>query len=328
MSKRRIKKIVAGSTLLACGAFIAGFVWLWWNVSPVNSSDTAIRTIIVSKGETGSSIAASLQSKQIIKSSFMLRLMLRSKDSTAIIQTGTYELAPSMRVSEVADALLKGSKDMWVTLLEGWRAEEVGEELTTKFGIRYFNPTEFGKLAKDKEGMLFPDTYLFPKQTSAQAIIDTLTSTFEKKYQKAVDELGTPALPKDQTIVLASLIEREARDPASMKIVAGILLNRVNAGIPLQVDSTLQYIKGYDTQLKTWWPTPKASDKQRMSPLNTYMNRGMPPAPICNPGINALRAAIAPADTEYVYYISDMSGGMHYAKTLEEHNANVDRYLR
>ena len=323
-----MKKIFAFGFSLFFLAIVGGMLFVWWSVSPADTHDASIRSIVVSKGETGSSIADDLQQAHLIRSSLMLRLMLRSKDSTAVIQTGTYELSPSMHISEVADALLKGSKDTWITFKEGWRREEIADELTLKFGLRYFNPDTFLELTKEDEGMLFPDTYLFPKQASAQAIVDTLTSTFEKKYQKTATELGAPILPKDQTIILASLIEREARDPASMKIVAGILMNRLNAGIPLQVDSTLQYVKGYDAQLKTWWPTPKAVDKQRPSLFNTYANKGLPPSPICNAGSNALEAAIAPTKTDYLYYISDTRGGMHYAKTLEEHNRNIDIYLR
>lgn len=308
-------------------AFIFG-LFLWWLFSPVNVSDISVRHITIPKGTSVGSITSQLESQGIVRSSFVLLLMLRGKDSRAIIQSGSYELSPSMSVGEVADQLLSGSKDNWVTLLEGWRVEEVADELAREFGLRYFNPTEFMELARSTEGRLFPDTYLFPKQASASLVLTTLLDTFEKKYQQALSEVGAPQLTKEETLILASLLEREAKDLKDKKIVAGILLNRLKAGIALQVDATLQYIKGYDATKKTWWPQPKSLDKAIKSPFNTYLNRGLPPAPICNPGLNALKAAVAPTKSDYFYYLTDGEGRMHYARTLEEHNANINRYLK
>lgn len=323
-----MKKVVTTSCAFFIFLLLLGAGILWWTLSAVNKEDTSIRSIIIAKGETVSGIAKKLENEGIVRNALVLRIILRSKDEDAPIQAGTYELAPSMSVDEIATALLQGSQDTWVTLLEGWRAEEIADELTTKFGLRYFDPVVFLQLAKGKEGTLFPDTYLFPKQTTAKLIVDTLTNTFERRYQKLIEEVGKPVLSKEDTIVLASLIEREARDPGAMKIVAGILINRLEAGIPLQVDATLQYVKGYDAKEKTWWVEPRAIDKKLVSPFNTYQNRGLPPSAISNPGLNALRAAVAPAKTDYLYYISDTVGRMHYASSLEEHNRNVQTYLK
>ena len=113
-----------------------------------------------------------------------------------------------------------------------------------------------------------------------------------------------------------------------MKIVACILEKRLQTGWPLQVDSTLQYIKGYDAKQKTWWPIPFADDKKLKSAYNTYLNVGLPPKPICNPSLAAITAVVYPEQTEFWYYISDNQGGMHYATTIQEHNANVEKYLR
>ena len=102
----------------------------------------------------------------------------------------------------------------------------------------------------------------------------------------------------------------------------------MDIGMALNVDATLQYIKGYDRVQQQWWVTPLAVDKERVSPFNTYTNAGLPPSPICNPGLEALTAAMEPASTEYLYYLHDPEGGIHYGKTLPEHNANVQQYLR
>jgi UPF0755 protein len=232
-----------------------------------------------------------------------------------------------MTIDQVLSVLLAEPDDVWVTLLEGWRAEEMARELKTKLSTT-FDEDEFITLAKEKEGTLFPDTYLFPKETTASTIISTMENTFKKRYAEVVQEVGKTDRLQDEVIVIASLLEREARDPVEMKTVAGVFENRLRLGMPLQVDATLQYAKGYNRTLDTWWAEPSAADKQVVSPFNTYMYKGLPPGPICNPGKAALIAAAKPDRTDYLFYISDRTGQMHYAKTLEEHNANIAQYLR
>lgn len=324
----RLKKFVITWSAIVVGTTLVLGLFLWWLFSPVDSADIAVRQVTIPKGESVTGIADKLEDQGIVRSSAVLLLMLRGKNALGIIQSGSYELSPSMNLGEIADQLIAGSKDNWVTLLEGWRAEEVAEELSREFGIRYFDPAVFLELAAQQEGKLFPDTYLFPKQASASLVLNTLLSTFETRYKKAVAEAGKPQLSEADTLILASLLEREAKDYKDKRIVAGILMNRLKAGIALQVDATLQYIKGYDSATKSWWPVPRAQDKSLKSPFNTYLNRGLPPSPICNPGLNALKAAISPTQSQYLYYLTDNQGGMHYARTLEEHNANVQKYLK
>jgi UPF0755 protein len=124
---------------------------------------------------------------------------------------------------------------------------------------------------------------------------------------------------------MASLIEREARIDTSRQMVSGILWKRLDNAWPLQVDATLQYVKGGKND---WWPEPLAVDKSLNSPYNTYQNTGLPPAPIANPSLSSIKAALSPTDSAYWYYISDLQGNMHYGVTLDDHNANVNQYLR
>jgi UPF0755 protein len=192
-----------------------------------------------------------------------------------------------------------------------------------------FDKAQFIRLAKPQEGFLFPDTYLIPQLISPEAAVNLLRKTFDKRVDEAVRaKIADKGLSLNEALILASIIEREARTLNDMQIVAGILENRLAAGIPLQVDCTLQYIRGYDAKEKTWWPVPLAEDTKRKSPYNTYLNKGLPPAPIANPSMDAVNAVINPVSSDYLYYISDTEGGMHYAKTLEEHNQNVQTYLR
>ena len=140
-------------------------------------------------------------------------------------------------------------------------------------------------------------------------------------------EIAGSKRPLEEIIILASILEREAGDKSQMRQVAGVLENRLSIKMPLQVDATLQYIKGYSQVEKNWWATPLAADKNLKSAYNTYLNPGLPPGPIANPGVAAIEAALDPAKSDYLFYLHDQ-GVIYLAKTLSEHNANVNKYLR
>jgi UPF0755 protein len=174
----------------------------------------------------------------------------------------------------------------------------------------------------DIEGYLFPDTYLFPLDVSATAVVAKMTDTFTSKTL-GLSPQG-PNLTYAETVTLASILERETKTDAERPIVAGILVNRLNARMPLQVDASVQYAIGTP---KDWWPILALTDLKINSPYNTYKFAGLPPAPIANPGLSSLKAAFAPTANDYWYYIHDSSGQIHYAKTLSEHSANVAKFL-
>ena len=148
--------------------------------------------------------------------------------------------------------------------------------------------------------------------------------TFDLRNQAAKNT----GLSDAESVILASIVEREAREPEQMRHVAGILLNRLEIGMALQVDATLQYVKGYDQARKTWWAPPTAADKQLSSPYNTYENPGLPPGPISNPGANALMAVANPIKSNDLFYLHTNDGNMYYAETYEEHQENIQKYLR
>ena len=142
-------------------------------------------------------------------------------------------------------------------------------------------------------------------------------------------DIRSAGMTLERVVILASIVEREGLTDEDRPVIAGILLNRLEIGWPLQADATLQYALGYQAQEKTWWKKVLTDDDKKVkSPYNTYANPGLPPGPISNPGIASIRAVIYPKKTEYMYYLHDPTGAVHYAKTLEEHNANVARYLR
>lgn len=175
------------------------------------------------------------------------------------------------------------------------------------------------------EGYLFPDTYLIPKDATVEMIIKQMRDNFDQKYA----EINVPnfKLTKPQIVILASLIEREAITDEERPIIAGILMNRLNAGIALQVDATIQYAKGQNPITKKWWePVVLDEYKSVVSDYNTYLHAGLPSGPICNPGIKSLSAAANPANTNYLYYLHDKNRIIRYATTLQEHEMNIQKY--
>jgi UPF0755 protein len=150
-----------------------------------------------------------------------------------------------------------------------------------------------------------------------------------KNFDSKFDTLDTSKvdLSKEQIVTLASLIEREAKHAEDRPIVSSVIHNRLDIGMKLDIDATLQYIKGYDPIQKRWWPNNITNeDKKSASLYNTYARTGLPPAPISNPGLSSLEAAVDPAKTDYLFYITDSNGVNRYAKTLDEHEANISRY--
>lgn len=300
-------------------------------LAPVTSQEGTKR-FVVKPGQPLVQIANNLQSESFIKNAFAFRLLVAQMGITTKIQAGDYVLSTNKSAREIAQELTHGAIDIWITFPEGQRIEQqaqlIEERLNDSTNENYqFSRESYIKLAE--EGYMFPDTYLIPKEASAGAIAEKLQTTFENKVSKSLLAKGIKNnLTSFQVLILASLIEREAKTNEERPIIAGILLNRIREGMPLQVDATVQYAKGYNAGNKTWWPqvTPEEYSSVK-SPYNTYLHIGLPPGPICSPGLDSITAAAEPADTEYFYYLHDSKGKIHYAKTGEEHQQNIQKYL-
>lgn len=211
-----------------------------------------------------------------------------------------------------------------VTLIEGWRVEEMAARLNKELGIKN---EEFIKAAK--EGYMFPDTYFFKPDANAEEITQILRNNFEKKYdeelQAKVKKLG---LTTEEGVILASIVEREARSDDARRMVASILLKRFNIGMGLNTDATIQYALGYQSAEKSWWKRHLTKTDLRIDSIyNTYIHAGLPPTPIANPSLSSLTAvANANPKTPYLYYYHDSKGISHYGRTLDEHNENIANY--
>jgi len=242
------------------------------------------------------------------------------------MQAGDFRLSKNMNAEEIAQNLTHGTADVWVTIIEGLRKEEIAQILTENFKI----PT-IPFIEQAREGYLFPDTYLIPKDATIEKIISIFTANFEKKYtpelQAKVKSLG---MTVREGLILASLVEKEAKFPEDKNKVAGIIYKRFKDDWMIQIDATIQYALRYQKKEKTWWKKDLTVDDINVdSTYNTYKYKGLPPAPICNPGLESLQAvANADVNTKYWYYISDKKGNMHYAMTLDEHNENIRKYLQ
>ena len=257
----------------------------------------------------------------MIKSPFIFQLYVRQKGLGSKLQSGMFSLSPSMTVEQITKTLTTGPEGIWVRFIEGWRKEEYAKELNKKLGI---DEKEFLKIAK--EGYMFPDSYLFPKDATSDYVVSALENTFNNRFTDDLrSKIKAKGLSEQEGIILASIVEREARSDRAREDVASILLKRLKIDMGLNADATLQYIYGFSEDEKIWWTkTHIVESKQSDSPFNTYKFRGLPPAPICNPSLSSIKAvANANLDTPYLYYYHDSKGIPRYAETLDEHNANI-----
>jgi len=318
---------------------VSGMVWFWKSSQPVSSKDSTI-AVVIKKGSSASDIGVVLKEKAIIRSSLAFKIYIQATGKQKSILAGEYTLNSKDSMFKIVEELSKGPSLIWVTIPEGLRSEEIAQRFISAFNLDSASAQSFKKefleAAADKEGYLFPDTYLLAKTTTATNVVKLLTLTFDKKMDAQLQaQIDKGSLSLSQTMILASLVERETKTEDERPIVAGILIKRFEEGWPLQVDATLQYALAnikYDaisddlSKIK-WWQPATSEDKKVKSSYNTYLNAGLPPTPIANPGLSSIKSVIYPQDSDYWYYLHDSEGNIHYAKTLQEHNQNISKYL-
>lgn len=310
--------------LLIILIILFGGLIFWWDqgLKPLSPNDKSLKIFVVRPGSGVRVIANSLKKEDIIKDPIIFFLLVKKLGLDNKIEAGDFRLSPSMTPEEIAKNLTHGTLDIWITIPEGKRADEIADILRNK--IPSYN-SSWRTVLNQNEGYLFPDTYLIPKDATIELIISQMKRNFNQKFSKL--DTSKTKLTKEQIVNIASLIEREARLAEDRPLVASIILNRLNIDMALQLDATIQYGLGYQADKKTWWKKDLTKeDLKSNSPYNTYLKTGLPPTPISNPGFSVLFAVVNPAATDYLYYISDKSGKNHYAKTLNEHNENIRKY--
>lgn len=304
-------------------------LFFWWknNLQPVDNNNPVTKIFIIQNGESVKSIAENLEKNKLIKSSLAFLLYVKLNNLQNKIQAGDFRLSQSFNLEKIINELQHGTLDIIVTIPEGLRKEEIAKIMSDKMAISIENFLEVAE-----EGYMFPDTYFFPKNSSAKNIADIMKNNFNKRLASIEgyksDETIINGMNLREIIIMASIVEREAKYDEDRPIVAGILIKRLKAEWPLEVDATLQYVLGYSEEEKKWWRNNiTVSDLEVKSPFNTRINKGLPPSPICNPGLSVIKSVLYPQTSDYWFYLSDKTGKMHYGKTIEQHTDNIKKYL-
>jgi peptidoglycan lytic transglycosylase G len=291
----------------------------------------------IESGQSPQKIAESLEEQEIIKSSFWLRYYLKTNDLASKIIAGTFSLSPEMSISQIAKKITTLNTiddEVQIVLIEGWNATEIGTYLendgfcTKNTWLNLLNSYDVSNYdflndESNLEGYLFPDTYRVYKNSSCEDILIKLLNNFDRKFTK---EMGKDVKSQNKSIseiiTMASIIEKEVTSIKDMKIVSGLFWDRIKNKQALESCATLAYILGENKAQYS------LEDTQIDSSYNTYRNRGLPPGPITNPGLNAIKAAIYPTYTDYNYFLSDpKTGNTIWSKTFEEHVQNKWKYL-
>jgi UPF0755 protein len=274
--------------------------------------------VTIKEGSKVADIVQNLEDKRLVRSSLYAYLVLTGYKWDTKVQAGTYRFPQPLSTEKVIESIVIGinrTPSLKVTFPEGFRAKDLYTYLPDSFAT--VTPDTFRY-----EGYLFPDTYFISPNTTMEEIIDMLIRTFQEKITPFEARIAQSGFTKEEVIILASIIEREAKNFESKRIVSGILSDRLAMGMPLQVDAAFDYVLGKDSAELT------QEDLSIDSPYNTYRFAGLPPAPIANPGLESIEAVLSPIDTDYLYYLTDNEGNFHYAKTFDEHKQNKLRYLR
>lgn len=306
------------------------------------SADPSPVPFTVEIGETAVSISNKLVEQGFITNPDLFRLFLRYNGMDASLEAGDYQLRRDMNMREIAAVLQKASfEEVSVTIPEGWRAEQVAELLSregimdgalflaaVRQGTGVEHPLLTGRPAgASYEGYLFPDTYRLPINASPEDLISRMLDNMAAKLPgNTLDLAAAQGYSFYDVLTIASIIEREAVIPLERPTIASVYFNRLAQGMPLQADPTVQYAMGYQTETGQWWKTPVTLEEysQVNSPYNTYLNYGLPPGPIANPGASSILAALQPEQTTYLFFMGCGGDGQHlFAIDFETHQQNV-----
>lgn len=302
---------------------ILSIIYTLYLGSPTSFSKEKIR-FVVPLDPRQEDIVNRLYEEKFIRSMQVFNLMLGIVKFPGSIEPGAFMLSRNMNAYQIADTLLHHPYQKWIILVPGLRKEQVEERLAKKFNWSNSQSQEFRKSVN--EGYLFPDTYLLNVDDTPEEMILRLNNNFNEKFDAQMQkDLLAQNVRLETAVKIASLIERESGGSEDKRLIAGIIWNRLNIGMKLQIDAATQYIIG--TQ-KDWWPIVRPNDHKIDSPYNTYLYKGLPPAPIANPGLASLQAAVYPEETDCLFYLHDRAKRIHCSTTYEQHLENIEKYLK
>lgn len=329
--KRRNKIIIAIILFLLLDIFII----LYYNIYTGYDSRYYSKTVIIPPKTSTYGAGLLLEQAELINSPLLFFLYVKIWSPS--LKAGAYQLDSQMSLAEIVRRLQSGAESTsgTITIPEGFNLTQIAATLQSRGllksdeFLRYVRISEYlnrYNLKRDNlEGYLFPDTYKLYPDIPAKRAIDLMLSQFDKMvvpvYHDYLQKKKTK-LSLDEIITLASLIEKEAGVESEKPIIAAVFYNRIKRGMPLQCDPTIRYIVKKPSETLT------KDDLQVNSPYNTYLNQGLPPGPICSPGLASIEAALAPASVKYLYFVSRNDGTHEYSFTLDQHNAAVIKYQR
>jgi len=333
MSKRGL---IFTSALLIIILFSFMVLYFWYFLISPAGIDKKETIFIVKKGSGLRTVANELRRKRLIKSKDLFILCAILKGGTKDIQAGEYSLNQSMSPVRIFNILSTGAiKTYTLTIPEGLTAEQIADLLAKK---NLAHISEFISLVMDKtlaasyhidgtnlEGYLFPDTYVINRDTGPRELINLMINRFQKIFTELIkDQESTTGrlLPAKDIVTLASIVEKEGGLAEEKPIIASVFLNRLKKRMRLESDPTVIYgLKNFDGNLKK-------KDLRTPGHYNTYLNYGLPPGPIANPGRESLMAVVHPAETDYLYFVAKNDGSHHFSASLSEHNKAVYRYQK
>ncbi|MDE2021566.1 MAG: endolytic transglycosylase MltG [Patescibacteria group bacterium] len=284
---------------------------------------TGIKTIVIAQGASLRTVAGELADAHVISYPLVLRLLLQGSGEDSHIQAGAYRFDAPENLLLVMHTIITAGYSIppvRITFPEGATVRDMAARIAE--ALPSISATDFLASGQPYEGYLFPDTYHFSSSADVSSILRAMRANFTAKTTPLTGEIIASGHSLSDAVIMASLLEKEARTSVVRRMISGILWNRLQRGMPLQVDAVFGYIYGRDTY------APSLTDLRVNSPYNTYTHKGLPPGPIDNPGLDSLEAAIHPTPTKYLYYLTDKEGVMHYATTYAAHEANRRKYLQ
>jgi UPF0755 protein len=334
MNKKLTIAIIGVVILLAIiGAGIFKYVSLF--SAPQKQAEFEQFTVAIGKNDSNE-VTQQLKAQGFIRSELGFKIAffgLMGENSICLdcISPGGYKISKSMDVWQIVKILQQEPYMKWVIIPEGLRKEQTAEILAETLGWSDQQKEDwinkYTTVNDDYvEGVYFPDTYLIPIADSPLEVSQLFINKFNEKFAPYADKFAAANIKWTTALKIASIIQRETANQADMPLIAGIIWNRFNIGMKLQIDATVQYARG-DTG-EGWWAPITVADEKIDSPYNTYLYKGLPPHPIANPGLDAIDAVLNPAQTDCLFYLHDSNQQIHCAKTYEEHLANIEKYLR
>lgn len=301
----------------------------FWVFGPVQLK-SEIELFTVPAQEEGFDVATKLQEQRFIRNIFGFRILSSIFFQGKKIQPGGYRIQKIMNVWQILSKITGKPDLMWVTISSCRRKEQIGEILAQALiwnneELEKWNTTYTNSKPEYFEGVYYPDTYLIPLDENGGQVAQRFIDRFNEKFSPLADAFVAKNIKWTTALTIASLIERETAGP-DRELISGIIWNRLDKGMKLEIDATMQYTRG-KTPDGSWWGSIDITEKKRESQYNTYLHKGLPPTPICSPSIESIEAVLNPLETDCLYYLHDSNKQIHCARTYKEHIENIQTYL-